>query len=96
MLNNLELFRIVSLYIGVIGIVAASINFLTCILLHAIHWYSDVAQRITSILTILAVLSVTLALIGIGAWVWTDGLEASALSELPQWKVEILKMLLFI
>jgi hypothetical protein len=41
-------------------------------------------------------ISITLALTGIGAWVWTDGLEISALSEMPQWSLDLLNMLVLL
>jgi hypothetical protein len=96
MLDNLQLFRLASFYLTGIGIFLGSVNFLLCILLHAIHWNQRVARYITGILTFLAMISITLALTGIGAWVWTDGLEISALSEMPQWSLDLLNMLVLL
>lgn len=94
MLNNSQLFQLGSLYISAIGITLSFITFAICGLLNAISWSHSTGRRLSGILTFIAILSIGLALIGMGAWVYAFENTATTLPSLPDWSVAIIKELL--
>lgn len=94
MLDNADFFRLGSLYLSIIGIILEFVTLALCGLLHSMSCTHQTAQRLSSILIVIALFSAGLALIGIGAWVYAFENATSELPPLPNWSIEMIKALL--